>query len=97
MPSGSWRSGMWGLLERGTRALSDSEARREAREEARSAPGELLRRPPLPEFSIFTPRVTRAKTISGLERESPSQSQLVPGFAITFELYSLLETIDVDD
>ncbi len=89
MPSSSWRSGIGGLLEKGTKALSDMEARKEAREETRSAPGELLRGPPPPEFSIFIPRVTRAKTTSELGRESPTQSQLVPGCTITPELYSI--------
>ena len=96
VPSSSWKSGIWGLLEKGTKALSDMEARKEAREEARSAPGKLLRGPPPPESSIFTPRVTRAKTTSELGRESPTQSQLGPGCAITSELYSMLETNDID-
>ena len=84
VPSRTWKSGIWGLLEKGTKALSDMEARKEAREEARSAPGDTLglRGPPLAEFLIATPRVTRAKTTSELGRESPTQSQLVPGCAI---------------
>ena len=86
---------MWGLLERGTKALSESEVKRVARQDARSAPGDLLRLP-MPEFSIFTPRVKRAETTAGLERNSPTQGQLVPGCAVTFELYSFLETNDID-
>ena len=70
----------------------------EAREEARSAPDDVLglRGPPPAEFLIATPRVTRAKTTSELGHESPTQSQLVPGWAITSELYSILETNDID-
>ena len=54
---GSWRQGLRGLLERGSRALRDSDAA--------SAPGEIqngYRGPPPAEFSIATPRATRAKT-----------------------------------
>ena len=94
MPSSSWKSGIRGLLDRGSKALSDLEASYDAR----SAPGDTLglRGPPPVEFLIATPRVTRAKTISELGHESPTQGQLGPGCAITSELYSILETNDID-
>ena len=50
----------------------------------------------MPEFSIFTPRAKRAETNAGLERKSPTTGQPVPGCAVTFELYSFLETNDID-
>ena len=34
--------------------------------------------------------------IAGLERNSPTQGQLVPGCTVTFELYSFLEKNDID-
>jgi hypothetical protein len=95
VPTSSWKSEIWKLLERGTKALGESEAKRVARQEASSAPGDLLRLP-MPEFSIFTPRVKKAETIAGLERNSPTAGQPVPGCAVTFELYRFLETNDID-
>ena len=100
VPPASLKREIWGLLERGGKALSDSDARRDARLEARSAP-DVMRRTPMPEFSIFTPRVP-PRTIAGVESgatrgaTSPTPSQLGPGCAVTSELYSFLETNDLD-
>ena len=63
VPTSSWKSEIWGLLERGTKALGASDAKRVARLEASSALGDMLRLP-LPEFSIFTPRAKKAETIT---------------------------------
>ena len=81
-----------GLLERGSRALRDSDAA--------SAPGEIqkeYRGPPPVGFSIATPRATRAKTTSEMGQESPTRGQLVPGCTITSELYVILEAHDIDE
>ena len=82
-PSSSWRSGIRGLLERGSRALRDSDAA--------SAPGEIrgYRGPPPAEFSMATPRAATAKTTSELGHESPTRGQLVPGCTITSEVRDL--------
>ena len=46
---------------------------------------------------MATPRATRAKTTSVWGHESPTPGQLVPGCAITSELYGILEAQDIDE
>ena len=82
-----------GAARKETKAMSDMEARKEAR----SAPGDLMRGPPPPGFSIVIPKVTRAKTTSELGRESPTSAQPAPGCVITSELYGILEAQEIEE
>ena len=88
----SWRSGLRGLLARGSEALREADVA--------SAPGHLNRPPPM-EFSMTTPRAARAKTTSELGRlELPtSRQQAGPasGCLISSELYEILEAQEIDE
>ncbi len=88
----SWRSGLRGLLARGSEALREADVA--------SAPGHINRLPPM-EFSMTTPRATRAKTTSELGRlellTSRQQAGPASGCLISSELYEILEAQEIDE